>query len=281
MFRGAPVATPHPVRRHPMLTWIGGRPVGYEDSGSGDPVVFLHGFPHRRALWAAQVGGLVDRARCIAPDLRGLGESGGGGPWSMDRYADDVVELLDHLRVERAVVAGLSMGGYVAFALWRRHPHRVRALALMDTRPGADSEEGARKRRDMIALARERGSTAIADAMITGMVGRSTREKCPEVADAVHAMLESAPVDGVVGALEAMRTREDSTGTLPTISVPTLIVCGDEDVLTPVQESQGMHAAIPGSRLEVIAGAGHVPCMERPAAVNHVLSEFLASLTLA
>ena len=269
-----------PLGERPMLTWIGGRPVGYDDTGSGDPVVFLHGFPHRRSLWAAQVDGLVDRARCIAPDLRGLGESGGEGPFSMDRYADDVVELLDHLRVERAVIAGLSMGGYVAFALWRRHPHRVRALALLDTRPGADTEEGVKKRREMIALARERGSGAIADAMITGMVGRSTREKCPEIVDTVHAMLESAPVEGVVGALEAMLARSDSTPTLATITVPTLIVCGEEDVLTPVKESQGMHAAIVGSHLEVIAGAGHVSCIERPAAVNHVLSEFLSSLSL-
>jgi pimeloyl-ACP methyl ester carboxylesterase len=264
-----------------MLAWINGRQVGYDDVGSGDPIVFLHGFPHRRSLWAPQLGALVDRARCIAPDLRGFGESQALAPYSMDRYADDVVELLDHLRLERAVVCGISMGGYVAFALWRRHPARVRGLVLMDTRSGVDSPEAVLKRRDMIALARQRGSGAVADAMITGMVGRSTREKCPEVVDAVHSMLESAPVEGVVGALEAMISRADSTPTLGTIDVPTLIVVGEEDALTPAKESRAMHDAIPGSTLEVIARAGHVANVERSAAVNHVLSEFMAALSLA
>lgn len=264
-----------------MLAWIQGRQVGFDDVGSGDPIVFLHGFPHRRTLWAPQLGALVDRARCIAPDFRGFGESNGGAPYSMDRYADDTVELLDELRIERAVVCGLSMGGYVAFALWRRHAARVRGLVLMDTRAGADSPEGAQKRRDMIAMARERGSGAVADAMITGMVGKSTREKCPEIVDAVHSMLESAPVEGVIGGLEAMLSRPDSTPTLSTISVPTLIVVGEEDVLTPPSESEALHRAIPDSRLEVIACAGHVSNVERSAAVNHVLSEFLASVSLA
>jgi pimeloyl-ACP methyl ester carboxylesterase len=133
----------------------------------------------------------------------------------------------------------------------------------------------------MISLARERGSAAIADAMITGMVGKSTREKCPEVVDAVHRMLESAPVEGIVGALEAMIGRPDSTPTLGTIDVPTLIVVGEEDTLTPPRESHAMHAAIPDSRLEIIPLAGHVSNLERPATVNHVLSEFLASILLS
>ncbi|MGQ0766437.1 MAG: alpha/beta fold hydrolase [Gemmatimonadota bacterium] len=264
-----------------MITWCNGIEIGYDDSGTGNPLVLLHGFPHNRRLWAAQVGALLDRARCIVPDLRGFGESSTKPPFSMDQYADDVVALLDHLRVERAIVGGLSMGGYVAFAIWRRHRDRVRALALLDTKAGADSAEAVQKRRDMIALAQERGSAGIADAMITGMVGRSTRAKCPEVADAVHSMLESAPVDGIIGALEALMTRPDSTPTLSTIDVPTVIVVGDEDVLTPPAESRAMHEAIRGSRLEVIAGAGHVSNVERPAAVNHVLSEFIASMNLA
>jgi pimeloyl-ACP methyl ester carboxylesterase len=263
-----------------MLAWIQGRQVGFDDVGTGDPIVFLHGFPHRRALWAPQLGALVDRARCIAPDLRGFGESVGAGPYSMDRYADDVVELLDELKIDRAVVCGLSMGGYVAFALWRRHAQRVRGLVLMDTRAGADTPEGVQKRREMIAMANERGSAAVADTMITGMVGKSTREKCPEIVDAVHSMLQSAPVEGVIGALEALIARPDSVPTLGTITVPTLVVVGEEDVLTPPKESEAMHLAIAGSRLELIACAGHVSNVERSAAVNHVLSEFLASLSL-
>lgn len=264
-----------------MIAFCGNLEIGYDDVGSGLAVVFLHGFPHHRGLWAAQLDGLMTRARCIAPDLRGFGESSVAAPWSMDQYADDLAALLDVLRVERAVVCGLSMGGYVTLAFWRRHRARVRALVLMDTRAGADSPEGRSRREEMIALARARGSAAVADAMITGMVGKRTREKCPEVVDDVHRMLESAPVEGVIGALQALRDRPDSTATLGTIDVPTLIVVGEDDVLTPPSESALLHAAIRGSRFEQIAGAGHVANVERPAAVNHVLSEFLASLTLS
>jgi pimeloyl-ACP methyl ester carboxylesterase len=199
----------------------------------------------------------------------------------MDQYADDLAALLDAERIERAVVCGLSMGGYIAFAIWRRHRSRIRALVLADTRAGADSEEGREKRRAMISMVRERGGGVVADAMINDMVGRSTREKNPEIVDVVYRMLSLAPADGVIGALEAMMTRPDSEPMLPTIDVPTLIVVGEEDALTPVREARVMHAAIPNSRLEILAGAGHVSNVERPAAFNHVLSEFLSSLTLA
>jgi pimeloyl-ACP methyl ester carboxylesterase len=254
--------------------------IAYDDVGTGIPVVFLHGFPHHRGLWTAQVNALVDRARCIAPDLRGFGDTTAAPPWTMDRYADDVARLMEGARVDKAVIAGLSMGGYVALAFWRRYPRRVRALVLADTRPGPDAESAKQRRRELIALAREKGSQAVADAMIAGMVGKSTREKNPDVVEAVHSMLASAPEAGVIGALEAMMERPDSTPSLATIDVPTLIVVGDEDVLTPVSEAQAMQAAIPGSRMEVIAHAGHVSNVERPATFNHVLSEFLSALTL-
>ncbi len=264
-----------------MIALSRGVDIAYDDVGTGLPVVFIHGFPHNRTLWAPQLGALLTRARCIAPDLRGFGESEIRGPYTMDGYADDVVAVLDALQIERAVIAGLSMGGYVAFALWRRHRDRVRALILADTRPGADSEDGRAKRRELIALARSRGSGAVADAQIGGMVGKTTREKHPDIADAVHRMLTMAPVEGVVGALEAMMNRPDSTPTLGTIDVPTLIVVGAEDVLTPPKEARAMHERIAGSRLEILAGAGHVSNVERPAAFNHVASEFLGVLTYA
>lgn len=264
-----------------MIALWPGIDIAYDDVGTGLPVVFLHGFPHNRTLWAPQLGGLMTRARCIAPDLRGFGESEIRGPYSMDRYADDVIAMLDALQIERAVIAGLSMGGYVAFALWRRHRERVRALILADTRPGADTDEAKAKRREMIALARAKGSGAVGDAQIGGMVGKTTRERHPDIADAIHRMLTVAPVEGVVGALEAMIERPDSTPMLETIDVPTLIIVGDEDVLTPPQEARTMHARIAGSHLEILESAGHVSNVERPAAFNHVVSEFLAVLTYA
>jgi pimeloyl-ACP methyl ester carboxylesterase len=264
-----------------VIALCDGVEIGYDDVGTGIPVAFVHGFPHNRALWAPQMGALVDRARCIAPDLRGFGESSKHGPFSIDQFADDVAMLLRGLGIERAVVAGLSMGGYVAFALWRRHRSLVRALVLADTRAGADTVEGRAKRLELIDVARTRGSGAVADNQITGMLGKTTREKRPALIDQVHRMLESASVDGIVGALEAMMRRIDSTATLATIEVPTLVVVGQEDALTPVAEAELLHEAIRGSRLEVIEHAGHVSNLERPAAFNHVLSEFLASLDYA
>jgi len=261
-----------------VIALTGAMEVGYDDVGVGTPAVFLHPFPADRTYWAPQLGALVDHSRCIAPDLRGFGESTVGPPYTVDQYADDVAVLLDMLGVERAVVCGLSLGGYVALAFWRRHRHRVRALVLADTRAGADTDEARERRRALAALARERGAAAVADAQITGLVGKSTRERHPELVDALHHMLEIAPVEGIVGALEAMMARPDSTPLLAGIDVPTLVVVGAEDVLTPEAEARRLHAGIAGSRLEVIAGAGHTSSFERPAAFNHVVSEFLASL---
>jgi 3-oxoadipate enol-lactonase len=253
--------------------------LAYDEGGSGTPCLFVHGFPHNRSLWAPQLQGLTVNVRCVAPDLRGFGETTVSPPFSMDRYADDLAALLDVLHIERAVVAGLSMGGYVAFAFWRRHAHRVRGLVLCNTKAGADSEEAREKRRGVMALAREKGSSAVADTMMTGMLGKTTREKRPEITNTVHRMISSAPVEGIVGALEAMMNRPDSNPTLATVNVPTMIVTGDEDTTIPVEESRAMHAAVRGSSLEIISGAGHLSNLERPAAFNHVFSEFLATLT--
>jgi 3-oxoadipate enol-lactonase len=255
--------------------------IGYDDVGAGLPVVFIHGFPHNRSLWAPQLGALVDHCRCIVVDLRGFGETTAAGPYSMDQYADDVVQLLNRLDVGKAVVVGLSMGGYVAFALWRRYKDLVRGLVLADTRATADTEEAKRKRHELIALAQERGAEAVAAAQITGMLGSNTRENHPDIVETVRQMLAAAPVEGIIGALKAMIERPDSTPTLATISTPTLIIVGEDDVLTPPKDARAMHEKIPGSHLEVIRAAGHLSNMERPAAFNHVVSEFLSALTYA
>ena len=171
------------------------------------------------------------------------------------------------------------MGGYVSFAFWRRHKSRVRALVLADTRAGADSEETRAKRRQLIEVARAEGSTAVANLQIPSLVGKTTRERQPDTYDAVHRVMAQAPAEGIVGAIEAMMTRPDSSPTLATIDVPTLILVGEEDVPTPVKEARAMHAGITGSRLEIIAQAGHLCNLERPAAFNHLLTEFLVALT--
>ena len=261
-----------------MIALVGDTEIAYDDVGSGLPVVFLHAFPLNRTMWDPQVTALVGESRCIALDLRGLGESTGGGPYSMDRYADDVAAVLDTLRIPHAVVVGLSMGGYIAFAFWRRHRERVRAMVLSNTRATADMEETIARRRQLIEIANTQGSTGVANAQIAGLVGKTTRERRPDIYDAMHRMIAQAPTDGVIGAIHALIERPDSTATCATIDVPTLIIGGDEDVLTPPKEASKLSAAIRGSRLEVLQGAGHLSNVERPAAFNTVVSEFLASL---
>ena len=250
----------------------------HEEAGSGYPLVLIHGFPHNRSLWAGQLFGLSDRCRVIAPDLRGFGKSPGAPPWSMESYADDIAELMERLSIEKAVIGGLSMGGYILFEFLRRYPERVHSVILADTRSGADNDETKTKRRALQEVARTRGATAVADAQITGMVGATTRATHPEIVRQVHSMLASAPVEGIVGALEAMMNRPDSADTLLEIDVPVLIVVGEEDALTPVKESQSMHAAIPGSTLAVIPDAGHVSNIEHPQEFNSALRNFLASV---
>jgi pimeloyl-ACP methyl ester carboxylesterase len=261
-----------------VIATINGISIGYDDVGSGMAVAFVHGYPHDRSLWASQLGALAVPARTLACDLRGFGETTGEARVISD-YSGDVAAWLRSLDVGSAVIVGLSMGGYVALDLWRTAPELVRALVLVDTRATPDDEQGRAKRDEQIELAKQRGSGPLADQLVQGMLGKSTRRTRPELVERVHAMLARASTAGIVSALAAMRDRPDSTITLPTIDVPTLIVVGDEDVLTPVSDSRSMHEAIDGSRLEVVAGAGHLTPVERPSAFNHLLGEFLSSIT--
>jgi len=255
--------------------------IGYDDIGTGGevPLLFIHAFPLNRTMWAPQVSALVERCRCVAADLRGFGESSILPPYSMEQYADDLAHLLDQLRIDRVILVGCSMGGYASFAFWRRHKARVRAMVLADTRAGADTEEMLARRRNLIEVARSEGATAVANLQIPSLVGKTTREKQPDTYDAIHRMIAQAPVEGIVGALEAMMVRPDSTATLATIDVPTLVIVGEEDVPTPPKEAFAMAERIPGSRVEVIGQAGHLSNLERPAAFNHLLTEFLGALT--
>lgn len=251
--------------------------VGLDEAGSGVPLVLLHGFPHDRTLWASQLLYPASGYRYIALDLPGFGDSVQLAEPNLDAWADWLAAVLDTLKIEKAVIGGLSLGGYLAMAFWRRHPGRVRALVLADTRAGADSDEARAKRRENQALVLAEGPGAIAEKSISGMIGRSTREKRPAVVATLEAMMRRASVGGVTDALQAMMDRDDSTESLPTITVPTLVICGEEDALTPVTESRAMIELIPGSRLALVPGAGHVSNIEAPAVFNGLLSDFLAA----
>ncbi len=249
--------------------------VGLDTAGAGVPLVLLHGFPHDRTLWAPQLAAAIPDVRTVAPDLPGFGESAPIAAASVDAWADWLAGLLDAVELDRVILGGLSMGGYLCFAFWRRHPDRVRALVLADTKAGADDAEGKAKRVAMQQVAASEGVGSIAEKMITGMVGKTTRETRPDVVATLAAMMRRQGVRAVHDALDVLKERPDSTPTLATITVPTLILVGEEDALTPVAESRAMAAAIPGSRLEVIPQAGHASNLEDAATFTRLLSEFV------
>jgi pimeloyl-ACP methyl ester carboxylesterase len=238
------------------------------------PVLFIHGFPLDRTLWTPVLEGLPG-AYLIAPDLRGFGRSDAPDlGYSMATYADDLIALLDSLGVERAVLCGLSMGGYIAFEIARRSPERIAGLVLMDTRAEADSPDARRARDATAQQVRDRGPAPIADAML----GQLLSDRTPAlVAERVRATIMRTPVAGLVGALGAMRDRPDSTGILADLAhVSTLVVVGEDDPITPPATARELANAIPGARLEVVSGAAHLPPLEQPKAVARMLAEFIA-----
>ena len=249
-----------------------------EVCGSGPALLFVHGFPLDRTIWQHQLVGIDGWTR-IAPDLRGAGESAVPiGGYSMSRYADDLIQVLDAVGTRAAVCCGLSMGGYILFELLRHHPERVRALILCDTKSEPDTPEGKRGRDDLAGVARRDGVGAVAGRLLPKLLGRSTAARDPAVVETVRAMVLRSPVEGVVGALEAMRDRSDSTPLLAQIAVPTLVLVGAEDELTPPAVVGAMAERIHGARFVEIEAAGHMAPLEQPGAVTPVLADFLGAL---
>jgi 3-oxoadipate enol-lactonase len=251
--------------------------LAFSDSGgTGRPVLLVHGFPFDRRMWASAVAELRASCRVVCPDLRGHGASPvGEGSSRMEDMARDLAELLDSLGVESAAVGGLSMGGYVALAFARLFPKRLRALVLADTRAAADSPEAKKGRHDMVALVREKGARAVSEKLLPKLLSPSARGFAREF---LRLTMDAQPVEGIVGALLGMAERPDSTEILPKIACPTLVVCGTDDVVTPIAESREMAAKIRGSKLVSIPGAGHVSNLEAPALFDAALAEFLAGV---
>jgi len=249
----------------------------YEDRGRGQPVLLIHGYPLNRTLWEPQIEELAAPVRLIAPDLRGHGKSDPvPGPYSMDLLADDCHALLETMKVTQPViVAGLSMGGYVAFAFYRKYAARVAGLVLAATRPGPDSPEGQANRDKSAALAREKGVDAVVEAMLPKMLSPKSYEAKPEVVARARRIMATASLEGVVGALMGMKERPDSTPTLSQIDKPTLILHGADDQLIPPKEAEAMQAAIKNSTLKILPEAGHLLNLEQPELFNQALRDFL------
>ncbi|MBI2537291.1 MAG: alpha/beta fold hydrolase [Gemmatimonadetes bacterium] len=256
---------------------VRGLALALDVQGDGQPVLFVHGFPLDRTMWR-QVMATLTGWRRIAPDLRGLGVSDVPESYFMAEYADDLAALLDALHIQRAVVCGLSMGGYVAFELVRRHPDRVRALILANTRADPDDEAGKRRRGDMIALVEREGPAALADVLLPQLLAPANLAAMPHVAQHLRAMIAGSPVKGVVGALRAMRDRADATPLLGEIRVPALVIAGPEDRLIPPAASRKLADAIAGAQLTLIPDAGHLCPLEQPVATSRVIAEFLEGI---
>jgi pimeloyl-ACP methyl ester carboxylesterase len=262
-----------------MKVRIAGGDVAYDARGKGEALLLLHAFPLGLVMWDPQARAFAASHQVIRFDARGFGGSPPGeGLLTMERIADDGVALLDHLGVSRAVVCGLSMGGYAAFAMVRRHPDRLKALVLADTRAGADSDAARAARAPRRTRPAEEGSAAVADAVLPKLVGETTHKQRPELVSRLRETIAANPPRGIADALAGLAARADSTPTLREIRVPTLVVCGDEDVLTPLPESEGLVRGIAGSRLEVVPAAGHLSSVENPERFNEVLGKFLAEL---
>ena len=260
-----------------MKATIDGVEIAYDDRGSGPAVLLFHAFPLGLFMWDAQVAALCATHRVVRFDARGFGGSAtADGPLTMERIADDGAALLGVLGVEKAVVGGCSMGGYAAFAFVRRHPQRLAGLALQDTRAGADTAETKAFRATLAAKVLAEGASAAAEAFLPKLVGETTHRERPDLVASLRERILGTSPQGIANALHGLAARVDSRETLPTIAVPTLVLVGAEDVLTPPSEAATMAAAIPRARLDVILQAGHLANLENPAAVNAALVAFLA-----
>lgn len=263
-----------------MQATINGISLAYHDQGQGLPIVFLHAFPLNRRMWAQQEAALSIQSRIITIDLRGHGES--DAPlwhYTLDQAADDVRALLDNLSIQQAVLVGLSMGGYILFAFYRKYAERVKGLILADTRPQADTPEGKEGRFQMAQIAYQKGPGAIADLMIPKLLSPATIQTRPEIVQTVRAMIESNQISGIAGDLMAMAERPDSVPLLKQIACPTQIIVGELDRATPPSDAKLMAEQIPASRLATIPEAAHLSNLEQPESFNQIVGSFVGELT--
>jgi pimeloyl-ACP methyl ester carboxylesterase len=253
--------------------------LAYDDVGSGSPVLLVHGFPFNRSLWNEQVAELGKSHRVITPDLRGFGESASSpGTVTMDRMAQDLAGLLDQLSIPQTIIGGLSMGGYVVLSFYKQFPSRVRGLILADTRSQGDTEEAKQGRAQQAERALTEGMAPIGDSMLPKLLTPETVARRPEAVKRVRDMMMKTKPEGAAAALLGMAARDDQTELLSKVSVPTLILVGEHDAITPVADSEKMQAKIPGARLKIIESAGHVSNIEQADVFNQEVKSFLSSL---
>jgi pimeloyl-ACP methyl ester carboxylesterase len=250
----------------------------YESLGSGAPVVLLHPFPANHEFWHPAAQKLISRYRLILPDLRGHGESGvGEGPARMEKHAEDLARIFDHAEVGRAPIIGVSIGGYIFFEFWRRYRSRVAAVVLCNTKAQADTPEAKTNRLQAATDVLKQGTEPFFESMIPRLLGNTTRETRPDLVDGALAMMRKMSPEDIAQVQRGMAERPDSVPILKTINVPTLLLTGDEDILTGPPEAELMHRNIAGSEMKVIPRAGHFSPWEQSDEVGRILRQFLDS----
>jgi pimeloyl-ACP methyl ester carboxylesterase len=250
----------------------------YRDMGTGAPLLLLHAFPLSGEMFDAQVTALAGQARLIVPDLRGFGQSGvGEGPATMERLAEDVLRLLDHLSIGAAVVGGVSMGGYVSLALLRRDPGRVRGLLLADSQVGADDEAARVGREKLAQEVLQKGIEVLLERQLPRLLDASASE---DTRAHVRDMMRTTSPAGAAAALRGMALRVDSRDILSRFGGPLLVVVGAKDVLTPPERARAMADLVPGATLVEIPGVGHLANLEAPDPFNQALGRFLNSKSI-
>lgn len=253
--------------------------LAYEEAGTGRPVVLLHAFPFSRAMYRPQREALAGLGRIITPDLPGFGDSPLHDAPTVEVMADAVASLLDHLGVRaKVILGGVSMGGYVTLAFARKHAGRLAGLILADTRAEADDDAARANRDRMIGFAATNPASAVVEQMMPKLVGATTQATRPAVVEEVRRIASAQRPAGIIAALQALRNRPDATAGLAAIGVPTLVVVGAEDTLTPPALSESLAAKVAGAKLVVIPGAGHMSNLEQPAAFNEAVREFVGGL---